>query len=106
MNWEHFFLLGWYRDNGVPVYTLISTESGRVGAVVTGYSAGAFYDLGSESVALTPLWDSPIPRGCVLHPIPKDPKTKKDVMTLTEKLSYAKKLGGVYVFGWWMDKPI
>lgn len=95
MNWDHFFLLGWYKEDGTPVRSLISTEAGLVDVVITGSS--------EENL---PMWDSPVPPGCNLREMPAWRKPgEKDIdkkMTFQERMDHAKRVGGIFAFGWVM----
>lgn len=91
IDWDHVYLLGWYTSDGkVMLSSWGSNESmTTIGVVVTG-------KLPSYGV---PLWDALVPPGLSIRPIPYG-------MGLIDAISYARTLGGVYAFGWYIQDGV
>jgi len=81
-DWDHIYLLGWYDQNGKAFLTTWEGDLPQVSVVVTGVSPYG-----------PPLWRTPVPAGCTLHAIPLGKSNQE----------YAKELGGVVAFGWYIE---
>lgn len=89
LNWDHTYLLGWYDRTGRSFLTSWDGDLPLVGVVVVGGRP-----LGP------PLWNAPVPAGCVAYPVPTT------LVDLEARIAYATTLGGVYAFGWRLDRVI
>lgn len=81
-DWDHIYLLGWYDENGKAFLTTWEGSQPLIYVVVTGASPYG-----------PPLWRAPIPKDCELHEIPTGKGNQE----------YAKGLGGVLAFGWYIE---
>jgi len=89
LDWTHTYLLGWFGPDGQPYLSSWAGNHQQIEVVVTGY----------DPTRGPPLWHAPTGHA-QLHPIPDKCQTQ------SEKIAYASSLGGVYAFGWLLDKPV
>jgi hypothetical protein len=88
IDWEHIYLLGWYDWSGRAYLTSWDGDHPVYDFVITGPSSPP-KDI--------PMWDAPVDRETYkLYRIPPG----------EEPGSYAKRLGGYHVIGWYFEEGI
>ncbi len=86
LDWDHFYMLGWYGDDGKARLTTWDGDAPMVYAVVRGIPEHKMT-----------VWAAPVPPGAELLEIPAE----KALMS--EKRAYAREVGGFLAFGWYIE---
>ena len=90
LDWDFTYLLGWYGPDERSYLSSWMGSNPPVEVIVVGYNEG--YG--------PPLWNAPVPPSCKVYKMPEH------IVDLKAKVAYATHLGGVYAFGWLLDKPV
>lgn len=85
LDWDHCYILGAYDASGEPHLTTWYGDAPYFHAVLVG-----------AGLHRVPYWNSAVPDGARLEPIPDGEKP----------LDFANRIGGVHVFGWILEKTI
>ena len=90
LDWDFTYLLGWYDANGRDYLSSWMGNLPPVEVVVIGHN---------KSIG-PPLWNAPVPPLCKVYRMPSH------ITDIKAKIDYASHLGGVYAFGWILDKAV
>lgn len=100
VDWDHVYLLYYERPDGTTALT--TWDDGGTAVYIWVVVVGDH--------AKVPLWDSPVPEGMRLEPMPHffAAKNGKDDRDTERRLraEYAKQMGGVAACGWLQGQPI
>lgn len=89
LDWDHFYLLAWYGANGRAYLTSWTGDEPLVYAIVKGVPEHKMT-----------VWAAPVHPGAELLEIPPDKVTQED------RLAYAREVGGLLAFGWYIAEGI
>lgn len=89
LDWDHFYLLAWYGADGRQYLTSWTGDEPIVYAVVRGVPESKMT-----------VWEALVPVGAELVEIPADKVTQED------RLAYAREVGGLLAFGWYVKEGI